>query len=227
MISFLNNIEQLLNLNYIIFLFVLSFLIGAIPFGLIITNIAGYGDIRNIGSGNIGATNVLRTGNKKLAFYTLILDLSKSLLLLLLIKTSLTQTLSNDLLITVYIISALLSLLGHMYSPFLKLRGGKGIATSAGILLFISYPTAILSATIWILIAIPTKKSSLSALISSLSSIIFLWSIKQMVNSEILSSNFLITNKEFYLFIIIIILIWIKHIPNIKRIINKTESEIK
>lgn len=227
MISFLDSIEQILNSNYIILLFVVSFVIGSIPFGLIITNIAGYGDIRKIGSGNIGATNVLRTGNKKLAFYTLILDLSKSLLLLLFIKYSLVQTLNNDLLINVYIISAFLSLLGHMYSPFLKLRGGKGIATTAGILIFISYPTAILSATIWILVAINTKKSSLGALISSISCLIFLWSIQQMANSEILGKSFIITNKEFFLFIVIIILIWIKHIPNIKRIINKTESEIK
>ena len=139
-----------------------SYLLGSIPFGYILTRIFLKKDIRKIGSGNIGATNVLRTGNKKLAFYTLILDLSKSLLLLLFIKYSLVQTLNNDLLINVYIISAFLSLLGHMYSPFLKLRGGKGIATTAGILIFISYPTAILSATIWILVAINTKKSSSS-----------------------------------------------------------------
>lgn len=227
MISFLNDICELSSSIYIIFLFIISFTIGSIPFGLILSKIFGYGDIRKIGSGNIGATNVLRTGNKVLAFFTLILDLSKSLFLLILIKITLIQTLNNDILISVYIISALLSLLGHMYSPFLKLRGGKGIATSAGILIFISYPTAILSATIWILVAITTKKSSLGALISSISTLIFLWSIQQMANSEILDKNFIITNKELCLFIIVIIFIWIKHIPNIKRIISKTESNIK
>jgi len=222
----LNDLIQLCSYEHLILLFILSFIFGSIPFGLILVKIAGYGDIRKIGSGNIGATNVLRTGNKTLAFFTLILDLFKSFLILVLIKITLSNTLDNDQLISSYFIASILSLLGHMYSPFLSFQGGKGIATSAGIILFISYPAAILTALIWILIATTTKKSSLGALISSLASLIFLWSIGKMANAEILSNNFFITNKEFFLFITIIIFIWIKHIPNIKRIINKTESKI-
>ena len=114
-----------------------------------------------------------------------------------------------------------------MYSPFLKFSGGKGIATSAGILLFISYPIAILTSIIWILVALSTKKSSLGALIASLSSLIFLWSFQQMSLTEVISKNYIITNKELYLFLVITIVIWLKHIPNIKRLINNTESDIK
>ena len=123
-------------------------------------------------------------------------------------------------------ITAFLSILGHMYSPFLNFKGGKGIATSAGVLLFMSFPAAILTAFIWLLVAIASKKSSLGALISSLSSIIFLWSIQQMVNANILSNKFILYNTELYLIIIIIVLIWIKHIPNIMRLLNKSESNI-
>ena len=133
---------------------------------------------------------------------------------------------NNDSLTNLYIITALLSILGHMYSPFLKFTGGKGIATSAGVLLFMSFPAAILTAFIWLLVAIASKKSSLGALISSLSSIIFLWSIQQMVNANILSNKFILYNTELYLIIIIIVLIWIKHIPNIMRLLNKSESNI-
>ena len=133
---------------------------------------------------------------------------------------------NNDSLINLYIITALLSILGHMYSPFLKFTGGKGIATSAGVLLFMSFPAAILTAFIWLLVTIASKKSSLGALISSLSSIIFLWSIQQMVNANILSNKFILYNTELYLIIIIIVLIWIKHIPNIMRLLNKSESNI-
>jgi len=226
--SFLfNDLLQLISSNYIIFLLFTSYILGSIPFGVIITNIFGYGDIRKIGSGNIGATNVLRTGNKLLAFLTLILDLLKSLAILFIIKITLSNSLNNDVLITLYILSSFFSILGHMYSPFLRFNGGKGIATSAGVLLFISYPIAILTSIIWSLIALGTKKSSLGALFASLSSLIFLWSFQQMSIAEVISKNYSITNKELYLFLVITIAIWLKHIPNIKRLINNTESEIK
>ncbi len=222
-----SDLLQLISSNYIIFLLLISYILGSIPFGVIITHVFGYGDIRKIGSGNIGATNVLRTGNKLLAFLTLILDFFKSLIILIIIKITLSDSLNNDVLITLYILSSLFSILGHMYSPFLKFSGGKGIATSAGILLFISYPIAILTSIIWILVALSTKKSSLGALIASLSSLIFLWSFQQMSLTEVISKNYIITNKELYLFLVITIVIWLKHIPNIKRLINNTESDIK
>ena len=222
----INNFTSLFNSNLVICLLIVSYILGSVPFGLILTKLTGYGDIRKIGSGNIGATNVLRTGNKLLALLTLIFDVLKSFLILIIVKYVFESVYNNDSLINLYIITALLSILGHMYSPFLKFTGGKGIATSAGIILFISFPAAILTAFVWLLVAIASKKSSLGALISSLSSIIFLWSIQQMVNANILSNKFILYNTELYLIIIIIVLIWIKHIPNIMRLLNKSESNI-
>lgn len=222
----INNFVTLINTSSILFFLIVTFIVGSIPFGLIITKLAGYGDIRNIGSGNIGATNVLRTGNKILAFLTLILDILKSFLLLLISKYTFSTILTLDLLNNLYILVSLASVLGHMYSPFLRLKGGKGIATSAGILLFMSYPVLILTASVWVLVAIASKKSSLGALTSSLSSLIFLWSFQQMEKANIINDKFIIHDNELYLFAIVIALIWGKHIPNIIRLLNKSESNI-
>ncbi|MBF87938.1 MAG: acyl-phosphate glycerol 3-phosphate acyltransferase [Pelagibacterales bacterium] len=222
----INNFVTLINTSSILFFLIVTFIVGSIPFGLIITKLAGYGDIRKIGSGNIGATNVLRTGNKILAFLTLILDILKSFLLLLISKYTFSTILTLDLLNNLYILVSLASVLGHMYSPFLRLKGGKGIATSAGILLFMSYPVLILTASVWVLVAIASKKSSLGALTSSLSSLIFLWSFQQMEKANIINDKFIIHDNELYLFAIIIALIWGKHIPNIIRLLNKSESNI-
>ncbi len=222
----INNFVTLINTSSILFFLIATFIVGSIPFGLIITKLAGYGDIRKIGSGNIGATNVLRTGNKILAFLTLILDILKSFLLLLISKYTFSTILTLDLLNNLYILVSLSSVLGHMYSPFLRLKGGKGIATSAGILLFMSYPVLILTASVWVLVAIASKKSSLGALTSSLSSLIFLWSFQQMEKANIINDKFIIHDNELYLFAIVIALIWGKHIPNIIRLLNKSESNI-
>ena len=222
----INNFVTLINTSSILFFLIVTFIVGSIPFGLIITKFAGYGDIRKIGSGNIGATNVLRTGNKILAFLTLILDFLKSFLLLLISKYTFSTILTLDLLNNLYILVSLASVLGHMYSPFLRLKGGKGIATSAGILLFMSYPVLILTASVWVLVAIASKKSSLGALTSSLSSLIFLWSFQQMEKANIINDKFIIHDNELYLFAIVIALIWGKHIPNIIRLLNKSESNI-
>lgn len=222
----INNFVTLINTSSILFFLIATFIVGSIPFGLIITKLAGYGDIRKIGSGNIGATNVLRTGNKILAFLTLILDILKSFLLLLIAKYTFSTILTLDLLNNLYILVSLASVLGHMYSPFLRLKGGKGIATSAGILLFMSYPVLILTASVWVLVAIASKKSSLGALTSSLSSLIFLWSFQQMEKANIINDKFIIHDNELYLITIVIALIWVKHIPNIIRLLNKSESNI-
>jgi len=222
----INNFVTLINTSSILFFLIATFIVGSIPFGLIITKFAGYGDIRKIGSGNIGATNVLRTGNKILAFLTLILDILKSFLLLLIAKYTFSTILTLDLLNNLYILVSLASVLGHMYSPFLRLKGGKGIATSAGILLFMSYPVLILTASVWVLVAIASKKSSLGALTSSLSSLIFLWSFQQMEKANIINDKYIIHDNELYLIAIVIALIWGKHIPNIIRLLNKSESNI-
>ena len=121
------------------YLIILGFLIGSIPFGLLVSIIAGYGDIRKIGSGNIGATNVLRTGNRSLAALTLFMDLSKGFLLLYLNKILIIDKLNHEIISLQYAFTCLALVLGHMYSPFLKFRGGKGVATSAGILIFLSW----------------------------------------------------------------------------------------
>ena len=226
MYVFLENFIQLIhNQNIIIFL-ILSFIIGSIPFGLVIVKISGYGDIRKIGSGNIGATNVLRTGNKLIAALTLILDISKSFIIIYLAQINFKPIIAEELLITLFLSVGLLSILGHMFSPFLLFRGGKGIATAAGILLFLSWPCALLTLLVWLLFATIFKTSSLAALTASISAPLFFWSLKEVVNTGLLPNSLRISNIEIYIVLIIVILIWIKHIPNIKRIIKGIESKI-
>ena len=226
MYVFLENfIELIHNQNIIIFL-ILSFIIGSIPFGLVIVKISGYGDIRKIGSGNIGATNVLRTGNKLIAALTLILDISKSFIIIYLAQINFKPIIAEELLITLLLSVGLLSILGHMFSPFLLFKGGKGIATAAGILLFLSWPCALLTLLVWLLFATIFKTSSLGALTASISAPLFFWSLKEVVNTGLLPNSLKISNIEIYIVLIIVILIWIKHIPNIKRIIKGTESKI-
>jgi glycerol-3-phosphate acyltransferase PlsY len=226
MYVFLENfIELIHNQNIIIFL-ILSFIIGSIPFGLVIVKISGYGDIRKIGSGNIGATNVLRTGNKLIAALTLILDISKSFIIIYLAQINFKPIITEELLITLFLSLGLLSILGHMFSPFLLFKGGKGIATAAGILLFLSWPCALLTLLVWLLFATIFKTSSLGALTASISAPLFFWSLKEVVNTGLLPNSLRISNIEIYIVLIIVILIWIKHIPNIKRIIKGIESKI-
>ncbi len=220
-----NFIELIHNQNIIIFL-ILSFIIGSIPFGLVIVKISGYGDIRKIGSGNIGATNVLRTGNKLIAALTLILDISKSFIIIYLAQINFKPIITEELLITLFLSLGLLSILGHMFSPFLLFKGGKGIATAAGILLFLSWPCALLTLLVWLLFATIFKTSSLGALTASISAPLFFWSLKEVVNTGLLPNSLRISNIEIYIVLIIVILIWIKHIPNIKRIIKGIESKI-
>jgi len=226
MYIFIENFIELLKNENIIFFLLLSFIIGSIPFGLVITKIYGYGDIRNIGSGNIGATNVLRTGNKLLAALTLILDVSKSFIILYLAQINFKLIIDEELITTLFVSLGLLSILGHMFSPFLLFKGGKGIATSAGILLFLSWPCALLSLLVWIISALIFKTSSLGALASSISAPIFFWSLREIVNTGLLSDSLRVSNIEIYIVLIIVLLIWIKHIPNIKRIIQGIESKI-
>ena len=157
--------------NYLLILLFFSFmgyLIGSVPFGLVLTKMSGLGDIRNIGSGNIGATNVLRTGNKKIAFLTLILDGSKGALALFLLTSVLTNTsilnlYKSELIMSVVAIS---SVLGHCFPIWLNFKGGKGVATGFGTILFLNLIVGIIALIIWVLIAKLFKISSMSALIS-------------------------------------------------------------
>ena len=230
MLTYIENITN--DISFLIFntgspyLILFSFFLGSIPFGLIISLLAGHGDIRNIGSGNIGATNVLRTGNKPLAALTLIMDLTKSFGALYLNKILITEILNPDIMALQYSLVCIAVVLGHMFSPWIRFKGGKGVATAAGILIFISWPCFLLSGLIWLLIAFSSKKSSLGALSASVSAPIFLWSLKQINELNVFYETPKIFTPEIIAISIIMVLIWLKHHSNIKRIISRKEPEI-
>ena len=181
----------------------ISYLFGSIPFGYLFTKILLKKDIRNVGSGNIGATNVLRTGNKSLGYLTLILDIAKAVMPVIYIKFN-----YPDL---VYI-SALCAFLGHLFPIWLKFKGGKGVATFVGILISINIYYALVFGTIWILTFLISKYSSLSSLFASISIPIYLAIIDQ---------------GNIIFFIIMFVLIFYTHRENIKRLINKEETKSK
>ena len=177
---------------------------GSIPFGFLLTKIFIKKDIREIGSGNIGATNALRTGSKILGYSTLILDILKAVIPILIIK--------NYFVDYIYI-SSLSVFLGHIFPIWLKFKGGKGVATYVGILFCLNYVTAIVFIVIWFLIYLVFNFSSLSSLVASLCVPIFYF--------------FYYENQNYYFYIIMFILIFFTHKDNIKRLINKTESKTK
>ena len=181
----------------------ISYLFGSIPFGYLLTKILLKKDIRNVGSGNIGATNVLRTGNKSLGYLTLILDIAKAVVPVIYIKFN-----YPDL---VYI-SALCAFLGHLFPIWLKFKGGKGVATFVGILISINIYYALVFGIVWSLTFLISKYSSLSSLFASISIPIYLLIINQ--------SNIIF-------FIIMFVLIFYTHRENIKRLINKEETKSK
>ena len=181
----------------------ISYLFGSIPFGYLFTKILLKKDIRNVGSGNIGATNVLRTGNKSLGYLTLILDILKAVVPVIYIKFN-----YPDL---VYI-SALCAFLGHLFPIWLKFKGGKGVATFVGILISINIYYALVFGIVWALTFLISKYSSLSSLFASISIPIYLLIINQ--------SNIIF-------FIIMFVLIFYTHRENIKRLINKEETKSK
>ena len=189
-------------MDYIITALV-SYLFGSIPFGYLFTKILLKKDIRNVGSGNIGATNVLRTGNKSLGYSTLVLDIAKAVMPVIFIKLN-----YPDL---VYI-SALCAFLGHLFPIWLKFKGGKGVATLVGILISINIYYALIFGIVWILTFLISKYSSLSSLFASISIPIYLLIIDQ---------------GNIIFFIIMFVLIFYTHRENIKRLINKEESKSK
>jgi len=188
----------------ILLIFSLSYLSGSIPFGLILTKFFLNKDLRKIGSKNIGATNVLRTGNKLIAGLTLIFDITKGVIPVLLTKEYFTDL--------IYL-SSLAALLGHIFPVWLKFKGGKGVATYLGILFVLSLNLSFIFCISWIIISLITKYSSLSSIMSAL--IIFIFAF--------LNNNFELTS---YLFITFIIILY-THRQNIVRIKNKTEDKIK
>ena len=188
----------------IITVFIASYLSGSIPFGLILTKIFLNKDLRKIGSKNIGATNVLRTGNKIVAGLTLFLDISKGIIPILITKEYFTDL--------IYL-SSLAALLGHIFPVWLRFKGGKGVATYLGIIFILSFNLGVIFCVSWILISIASKYSSLSSILSTM--IVFIVSF--------FNNNFELTS---YLFITFIIILY-THRQNIVRIKNKSEDKIK
>ena len=192
-------------LNFELFLIILvSYLFGSIPFGLLLTKIFLKKDIREIGSGNIGATNVLRSGNKILGYSTLVFDILKAVLPILYIKFFM-----NDYLY----ISALSIFIGHVFPIWLKFKGGKGVASYLGILCCLDIFTALIFGVVWISVFILFKFSSLSSLLASLTIPIFHF--------------FYNSNSDYYFYFMMFILIFFTHRENIKRLRNNTESKSK
>ena len=190
-------------MDYLIVI-IISYLLGSIPFGLILTKIFLKKDIRKIGSGNIGATNVLRTGNKKIGYLTLTLDILKAIVPLLVIKFNFPEFI---------FLSALSIFLGHVFPLWLKFNGGKGVATYVGMLFCINYILGFVFIFSWFVIFIIFRYSSLSSLIASLIIPIYQF--------------YIIDNNNYYFFIILFILIFFTHRENVKRLINNTESKTK
>ena len=190
-----------------IFFIISSYLLGSVPFGLVLAKISGYGDIRKIGSGNIGATNVLRTGNKKLALATLFCDMLKGTIPVLFAQLYF-QNNSN-----MVVLCGLAALLGHIFPVWLKFKGGKGVATFLGVLFGLNFFIGALAGITWLIVAFTTKYSSLSALISIL-----------------LSSGYayILTNDKFLSVIVLLmsLLVIYRHKTNIKRLLNGDEPKI-
>ena len=182
---------------------VFGYLVGSIPFGIVVTRLFGLGDIRGVGSGNIGATNVLRTGNKLAAGLTLFGDGLKGTAAVVLAALY-----GPDL----AIIAGLGALLGHCFPVWLKFRGGKGVATFFGILLGLHWPSMLLVALVWLVTAAISRYSSLSALIASAATplILFAWGHVQFAE----------------LYLLLTIILWFRHRPNIQRLIYGTEGRI-
>ena len=188
----------------VFFISLVSYLLGSIPFGFLLTKLFLKQDIRNIGSGNIGATNVLRAGNKLIGFSTLFLDILKAVIPIVFIKYNFPNFI---------FISSLSVFLGHVFPVWLKFKGGKGVATYVGILFCINYILGFVFIISWFVIFLLSKYSSLSSLLASLTIPIYHF--------------FLIDDKNHFFFIILFILIFYTHRENIKRLKNNTESKTK
>src|SRR5713226_417869 len=193
-----------IDLPYYLAALAFGYLCGSIPFGLILTRLAGTQDIRSIGSGNIGATNVLRTGRKGLAAATLLGDALKGTVAVVVAYRFYGQDLA--------ILAALGAFLGHLFPIWLKFKGGKGVATYIGILLALAWPAAIAFCLIWVAVAALTRYSSLAALTASIATPLALWMLDD--------------RQEAQLFVLLTALLWTMHWQNIARLIKGTEGKI-
>jgi glycerol-3-phosphate acyltransferase PlsY len=184
--------------------FILGYAAGSIPFGLILTRLAGAGDIRAIGSRNIGATNVLRTGRKDLAAATLVCDALKGTLVVL----AASHLASPEAALA----AGLGAFLGHLFPVWLKFKGGKGVATFIGLLIAFAWPVALGFCAVWLAVAFATRYSSLSALIASAVTPALLWAYG--------------APREAALFAALAVMLWVMHRANIGRLMAGTEGKI-
>jgi glycerol-3-phosphate acyltransferase PlsY len=189
---------------FLIVAFIIGYLLGSIPFGLLLTRLAGTQDLRSIGSGSIGTTNVLRTGRKDLAAATLIGDMLKGTIAVILAGYFGGPDAA--------MLAALGAFLGHLFPVWLKFRGGKGVAVYIGVLLGLLWPAALLFCLIWLAVAVITRYSSLSALIASLVTPILLWWFGHLALAA--------------LFTVLTLLVFYAHRENIKRLLAGTEGKI-
>lgn len=183
--------------------FVVGYLLGSIPFGLLLAKYAGLGDLRQLGSGNIGATNVLRTGNKSLAALTLLLDL---------LKGTAAVWIGSHFGPFAAMAAGLGAFLGHLYPLWLRFRGGKGVATYIGVLLGLYWQGALVFCAVWLLVAVTTRYSSLAALAASVASV----------------GTLVVTGRSrlAVLFLLLTVLLYIRHAANIERLARGAEARI-
>ena len=181
-----------------------GYLLGSIPFGLLLTRAAGGPDVRTIGSGNIGATNVLRTGRKGLAAATLVCDALKGTVAVLAAAFYAGHEAA--------LAAGLGAFLGHLFPVWLKFKGGKGVATYIGVLIGLYWPAALIFCAIWLIVALVSRYSSLSALIASALTPASLYLLGQPTTAA--------------LFLVLTVLLWIMHRANIRRLIDRTEGKI-
>jgi len=192
-----------LMLGFCLVSFVVGYLLGSIPFGLILTKLSGRGDVRQIGSGNIGATNVLRTGSKGLAALTLLLDVLKG---------------TGAVLIGAHfgpyaaMAGGLGAFLGHLFPIWLGFRGGKGVATYIGVALGLYWPAALAFCVVWLLVAVSTRYSSLAALVASAAT----------VGALVVTGKWPLA----VLFFLLTVLLYVRHATNIQRLVNGEETRI-
>ncbi len=181
----------------------LAYLLGSIPFGLLLTRLAGIGDIRRVGSGNIGATNVLRTGNKALAAVTLVFDVGKGVAAVLIGALWGTEA---------ALVASVAAVIGHMFPVWLRFRGGKGVATALGVLLALAWPVGVIGALLWLATALISHYSSLSALVAAVAVPGIAWLVADPPRALAVS--------------VIAILVVLRHRENIQRLLAGTESRI-
>lgn len=182
----------------------LGYLLGSIPFGMVVARVLGLGNLREIGSGNIGATNVLRTGNKMAALLTLLLDAGKGAGAVLAARALAGEDAAQ--------IAGLAAFLGHLYPVWLNFKGGKGVATFLGVLLALYWPVGLAACATWLLFAIVTRLSSFAALMSAATCTMWMF--------------FFLHGQTFFLGILLTILIFFSHSGNIKRLKAGTEPKI-